>query len=185
MSDRLFNDRREAGRFLAGLLDKNRGQNDVTVLALPRGGVPVGFEVPLALGAPLDVLLVRKLGVPGHEELAIGAIASVGVVMLNDDVVRGISILPKAIERVVEEEGRELHRREHAYREGRAAPDLTDKAVISWMTARPPDRARGPPLRVAQASADRPPGEWRGPRDVPPYRVRTATRRTDHGSEAE
>src|SRR5947199_1859920 len=78
MADRLFRDRRDAGRFLAGLLDRYRGRPDVVVLALPRGGVPVAYEVATALGAPLDVFLVRKLGVPGHEELAMGAIASGG-----------------------------------------------------------------------------------------------------------
>ena len=130
MSDRLFSDRQEAGRFLAGLLDKYRGRKGVLVLALPRGGVPVGAEVAWALGVPLDVFLVRKLGVPGREELAMGAIASGGVVVLNDDVVRGFSIPAATIERVVEEEGRELLRREDSYREGRPAPDLTDKTVI-------------------------------------------------------
>jgi len=92
MSDRLFSDRREAGRFLAGLLDSYRGRTDVVVAALPRGGVPVASDVAEALGAPLDTFLVRKLGVPGHEELAMGAILSGGVVVLDDDVVRGLAI---------------------------------------------------------------------------------------------
>jgi predicted phosphoribosyltransferase len=90
----MFRDRRDAGRILAGLLDKYRGRPDLLVLALPRGGVPVGYEVATALGAPLDVFLVRKLGVPGQEELAMGAIASGGVVVLNEDVVRGLRIRP-------------------------------------------------------------------------------------------
>jgi erythromycin esterase-like protein/predicted phosphoribosyltransferase len=130
MSDRLFRDRRDAGRILAGLLDKYRERPDVVVLALPRGGVPVGYEVAMALGAPLDVFLVRKLGVPGHEELAMGAIASGGVVVLNDDVVRGLRLPPEVIQRVAEQEGRELARREQAYREGRPSPDVAGKVAI-------------------------------------------------------
>jgi erythromycin esterase-like protein/predicted phosphoribosyltransferase len=130
MSDRLFRDRRDAGRILAGLLDKYRERPDVVVLALPRGGVPVGYEVAMALGAPLDVFLVRKLGVPGHEELAMGAIASGGLVVLNDDVVRGLRLPPDVIQRVAEQEGRELARREQAYREGRPMPNLAGKVAI-------------------------------------------------------
>ena len=87
MPDRLFRDRRDAGATLAGLLERYRGRPDVIVLGLPRGGVPVAYEVANALGAPLDVFVVRKLGVPGREEVAMGAIASGGVVVLNDDVV--------------------------------------------------------------------------------------------------
>jgi predicted phosphoribosyltransferase len=97
MSDRLFHDRRNAGRVLAGLLDHYRGSPDVVVLALPRGGVPLGYEVARALGAPLDVFVVRKLGVPEREELAMGAIATGGVVVLNDDVIRGLNISPEVI----------------------------------------------------------------------------------------
>ena len=89
MPDRVFRDRRDAGRALARLLEGYKGRGAV-VLALPRGGVPVAYEVATALDAPLDVFVVRKLGVPGHEELAMGAIASGGVVVLNDDVVRGL-----------------------------------------------------------------------------------------------
>jgi len=96
MPDHLFHDRRDAGRFLAGLLEEYRGRPDVMVLGLPRGGVPVAYEVATALGAPLDVFLVRKLGVPGREELAMGAIASGGVVVINDDVVRGLGIRPRS-----------------------------------------------------------------------------------------
>jgi erythromycin esterase-like protein/predicted phosphoribosyltransferase len=129
-SRRLFRDRREAGRVLAGLLDEYRGRDDVVVLALPRGGVPVAYEVATALGVPLDVFLVRKLGVPGHEELAMGAIASGGVVVLNDDIVRGLGIPPETIEAVAEQEGRELQRREQAYREGRPTPDIAGKTVV-------------------------------------------------------
>jgi predicted phosphoribosyltransferase len=130
MPDRVFRDRREAGRVLAGLLEKYRGRDDVLVLGLPRGGVPVAYEVAAALGAPLDVFLVRKLGVPGHEELAMGAIASGGAVVINDDVIRGLDIGPEVVEQVANREGLELLRREAAYREGRPPPDLIGKVVI-------------------------------------------------------
>jgi erythromycin esterase-like protein/predicted phosphoribosyltransferase len=130
MSDRVFRDRRDAGRTLAGLLDQYRGREDVVVLGLPRGGVPVAYEVARALGAPLDVFVVRKLGVPGREELAMGAIASGGVAVINDDVVRGLSIAPDAVQRVAEQEGRELLRREQAYRDGRPMPGLAGRTVI-------------------------------------------------------
>jgi hypothetical protein len=100
MPDRLFRDRWDAGRALAGLLDDYRGRSGVVVLDLPRGGVPVAYEVATALGAPLDIFLVRKLGVPGQEELAMGAIASGGVVVLSEDVVRGLGITPEVIQRV-------------------------------------------------------------------------------------
>src|SRR5207248_7880863 len=96
----LFRDRTEAGRELAAKLADYAGRPDVLVLALPRGGVPVGAEVARALGAPLDVFLVRKLGVPGHEELALGAIATGGVRLLNADVVRGLRIPPEVIDQV-------------------------------------------------------------------------------------
>jgi erythromycin esterase-like protein/predicted phosphoribosyltransferase len=115
---------------LARSLEHYRGRGDVVVLALPRGGVPVGYEVASELGAPLDVFIVRKLGVPGHEELAMGAVASGGVVVLNEDVVRGLNIAPEVIERVAAEERRELERRERAYRGDRPMPDVTGKVVI-------------------------------------------------------
>jgi erythromycin esterase-like protein/predicted phosphoribosyltransferase len=130
MPDRLFRDRRDAGRVLASLLGPYRDRPDVIVLGLARGGVPVAYEVAAALGAPLDVFLVRKLGVPGREELAMGAIASGGVLVLNDDVVRGLGIAPETIQRVAEEEGRELARREQAYRDGRPALDVAGQMVI-------------------------------------------------------
>jgi erythromycin esterase-like protein/predicted phosphoribosyltransferase len=130
MPDRLFRDRRDAGRALAGLLSHYRDRPDVLVLALPRGGVPVAYEVASALGAPLDVFVVRKLGVPGREEVAMGAIASGGLVVLNEDVVRGLRIPPEILQRVVEQEGRELIRREQAYREGRPMSDVKGKSVI-------------------------------------------------------
>jgi erythromycin esterase-like protein/predicted phosphoribosyltransferase len=130
MPDRLFRDRRDAGRALAGLLDGYRGRSDVVVVGLPRGGVPVAYEVATGLGAPLDVFLVRKLGVPGREELAMGAIASGGVVVVNEDVIRGLGITADLIQHAVDREGRELVRRERAYREGRPAVDVTGKTVI-------------------------------------------------------
>ena len=113
-----------------GLLEEYRGRPDVIVLGLPRGGVPVAYEVATALGAPLDVFLVRKLGTPGREELAMGAIASGGVMVINDDVVRGLAIAPEAIQHAAEREGRELVRREQAYREGRPFPAVAGKVVI-------------------------------------------------------
>lgn len=130
MPDRVFRDRRDAGRALARLLERYRDRGDVVVLALPRGGVPVAFEVATALGAPLDVFLVRKLGVPGHEELAMGAIASGGVVVINDDIVRGLGIRPEVVQRIAEQESRELLRRERAYRDERPPPDIAGKVVI-------------------------------------------------------
>jgi erythromycin esterase-like protein/predicted phosphoribosyltransferase len=130
MADRLFRDRSEAGRVLAGLLEHYRGRPDVVVLGLPRAGVPVAYEVATALGAPLDVFLVRKLGAPGHEELAMGAIASGGTLVLNEDVVRGLGVRPEVVQRVAEREGRELLRREQAYRQGRPAPELAGATVI-------------------------------------------------------
>jgi predicted phosphoribosyltransferase len=127
---RAFEDRTEAGRALAARLRPYAGRPDVVVLALPRGGVPVAAPVAGALDAPLDLFLVRKLGTPGHRELAMGAIASGGVRVLNDDVVRWYSILPAAIDAVAREEEQELVRREAAYREGRDAPPLEGKIVI-------------------------------------------------------
>src|SRR5256714_7192552 len=130
MPDRLFRDRRDAGRFLAGLLEEYRGRPGVIVLGLPRGGVPVAYEVATALGSPLDVFLVRKLGVPGHEELAMGAIASGGLVVLNDDVVRQMGVTTEVLRQVAEREARELLRREREYRGDRPAPDIAGKVVI-------------------------------------------------------
>ena len=127
---RVFRDRREAGRILAGLLGAYRGRENLIVLGLARGGVPVAWEVAAALGAPLDAFVVRKLGVPGHEEFAAGALASGGRVVLNDDVVRGLRITPQQLRDVAEREGRELIRREAAYRDGRPPTDVTGKTVI-------------------------------------------------------
>ncbi len=123
-------DRRAAGRALAEALDRYAGRKDVIVLALPRGGVPVAAEIARGLDVPLDVMLVRKLGAPWQPELAMGAIASGGVRVMNDEVVRGMGISPEAIEQVAQEELKELERRERAYRGNRPWPDLTDKTVI-------------------------------------------------------
>jgi predicted phosphoribosyltransferase len=125
----MFSDRREAGRDLAGRLSRYAGA-DTIVSALPRGGVPVGYEVACALQARLDVFGVRKLGVPGHRELAMGAIASGDVIVLNDEVVRGIGIGPAVIERVVGEEQAELARRERAYRGDRPPLEVAGRTVI-------------------------------------------------------
>lgn len=131
MDDRRpFNDRREAGGVLAESLRKYAGRDDVLVLALPRGGVPVAHEVAAALGAALDLFLVRKLGTPGHRELAMGAIASGGVRVLNQDVVRWYGITSADIEAVAREEQRELERREVAYREGRDSVPVDGRIVI-------------------------------------------------------
>jgi putative phosphoribosyl transferase len=128
--ERAFPNRTEAGRLLAKKLVKYAGRDDVIVLGLPRGGVPVAFEVAQRLGAPLDVFIVRKLGVPGFEELAVGAIASGGVRVLNEDVMRALPNADQLIESVTERETVELDRREQTYRNGRAAPGLRDRVVI-------------------------------------------------------
>jgi predicted phosphoribosyltransferase len=131
MDDRRpFADRQEAGRALAARLPQYAGRSDVVVLALPRGGVPVACPVAEALDAPLDLFLVRKLGTPGHRELAMGAIASGGIRVLNDEVVRWYGISPAAIDAVAREEEQELMRRDATYREGREAPPLEGKIVI-------------------------------------------------------
>src|SRR5215468_885308 len=128
--DRAFPNRIQAGRELAEKLEKYAGRDDVIVLGLPRGGVPVAYEVAKRLRAPLDVFIVRKLGGPGFEELAAGAIASGGVRVLNEDVVRAIPYASEAIEAVTARETTELQRREQIYREGRPAPELRDRVVI-------------------------------------------------------
>src|SRR5437588_4814757 len=117
-------DRRDAGRRLGQKLAAMAQRSDVLVMGLPRGGVPVAFEVADAIGAPLDVYLVRKLGVPGHEELAMGAIASGGVRVLNHDVIDGLGIDDDAIEAVAAEEARELQRRERLYRGNQPAVNV-------------------------------------------------------------
>ena len=125
-----FENRREAGRILGDKLRRYAQRNDVVVLALPRGGVPVAYEVARTLNASLDLFLVRKLGTPGHRELAMGAIASGGVRVLNEDVVRWYGITQQEIEQAAEEEGRELVRRELAYRGGRAPVQIDSRIVI-------------------------------------------------------
>jgi predicted phosphoribosyltransferase len=125
-----FRDRGEAGRLLAEKLTAYANRPDVLVLALPRGGVPVAYEVARALNAPLDIFVVRKLGVPGYEEYAMGAIASGGVRVLNDEVVRALDIPDCAIEEVAAREQQELARRERLYRSDRPPPDVRGKTVI-------------------------------------------------------
>ncbi|HMJ01544.1 MAG TPA: phosphoribosyltransferase [Conexibacter sp.] len=126
----LFNDRRHAGQLLASALVRYSGRTDVLVLALPRGGVPVAYEVARQLAAPLDVIVVRKLGVPGDEELAMGALASGGICVLNQDVVRDRGISKEAIFEVTRTEHRELSRREQAYRGERPVADACGKTAI-------------------------------------------------------
>jgi predicted phosphoribosyltransferase len=126
----LFRDRFEAGRLLASKLSHLSNRPDVVVLALPRGGVPVGYEVAKALNAPLDVFVVRKLGVPGHEELAMGAIASGGVRVVNENVVRALGIPDEVVDTVAAEEEQELERREREYRDGRPPIDVRGRTVI-------------------------------------------------------
>ena len=125
-----FRDRIEAGQILAEKLVRYRDQPDVLVLALPRGGVPVAFEVAKSLHAPLNVFVVRKIGIPGQEELAMGAIASGGVRVLNDEVVEQLKIADRVIDAAAREEQRELERREREYRAGRPAPEIKDHVVI-------------------------------------------------------
>jgi len=125
-----FRDRAHAGRVLARALLAYAGRDDVVVLALPRGGVPVAAELARALGAQLDVFVVRKLGLPGHEELAMGAVAPGGVLILDDRLVRGLGIPDEVLQETVEKELRELERREAAYRAGRPPLDLEGKTVI-------------------------------------------------------
>src|SRR6266702_6142596 len=127
---RAFSNRAEAGQLLAEQLLKYAGRGDVIVLGLPRGGVPVAFEVAEALRVPLDVFIVRKLGVPGFEELAVGAIASGGVRVLNEDVARAFPNADEIIDALTARETAELQRREQSYRDGRPAPELAGKTVI-------------------------------------------------------
>ena len=128
--NRPFANRVDAGHALARRLASYAGRSDVVVLGLPRGGVPVAAQVADALGAPLDVFLVRKLGTPWHRELAMGAIASGGVRVVNDEVVRWLGISPEEIDRIAAEETTELERRESAYRGGRASPEVAGRVVI-------------------------------------------------------
>src|SRR2546428_2522474 len=126
----IYRDRSEAGKQLAARLAKYADRDDVLVLALPRGGVPVGLEVAKQLHVPLDIFLVRKLGLPGHEELAMGAISTGGVRVLNDDVVDYLQIPGGVIDAIAAIELRELERRERAYRGDRPEPDVQGKTII-------------------------------------------------------
>ncbi len=130
MKKQRFRDRTEAGQTLAAMLTAYANRSDVLVLALPRGGVAVGYEVARALHVPLDVLVVRKLGVPGEEELAIGAIATGNIRILNDDVVRSLNISDDVIDRVAAREQKELERRERLYRNNRPAYDVRGRTVL-------------------------------------------------------
>ena len=125
-----YYDRAQAGCVLASMLTMYANRRDVLVLALPRGGVPVAYEVAKALHVPLDVFLVRKLGVPGHEELAMGAIATGGVRVINEEVVRTLYISPNVLDAVAFREERELERRERLYRDDRPLPVVHDQTVI-------------------------------------------------------
>ena len=159
MTERRFRDRTEAGRLLAGL-------PLVLVLALPRGGVPVAYEVARALGAPLDVFLVRKLGVPGYEDLAMGAVATGGVRVLNEQVVGGLRIPEHVIEAVAASEQQELARRERLYRGERPPPGVRGRTVILATTVWRPGPPCTPPSTVTAAS------DWGGPAER--KRVRSA-----------
>jgi predicted phosphoribosyltransferase len=154
LSTQPYRDRRQAGVELAARLSHYSGHDAVVVLALPRGGVPVGVEVARSLGAPLDIFLVRKLGLPGHRELAMGAIASGGVRVLNEDVLSWYRVPASAVDDVAREEGAELERREREYRGAREPIDLRERIVIliddglatgsSMRAAVQAVRARGP-----------------------------------------
>jgi predicted phosphoribosyltransferase len=130
MQPQRFRNRTDAGRQLAEKLAAYANRPGVLVLALPRGGVPVGFEVARELGAPLDVFLVRKLGVPGYEELAMGAVATGGVRVLNDEILRGLGISDHEIDAAAARELQELARRERLYRGDRPPPDIAGRTVI-------------------------------------------------------
>jgi putative phosphoribosyl transferase len=127
--ERGFRNRREAGQVLASLLAGYRGRSDIVVVGLPRGGIPVAYEIATALHAPLDVMVVRKLGVPGHEELAMGAIASGGVQVINEEVVRHLGLTPAVLASVAAIEQQELVRRERTYR-GERPPVAVDGGTV-------------------------------------------------------
>src|SRR5437879_6533981 len=130
MFTKIFRNRIDAGQFLASKLTEYANRPDVMVLALPRGGVPVAYEVAQKLHAPLDIFVVRKLGVPGHEELAMGAIATGGVRVLNHEVLAQLGVSASDVEAVAAGEARELERRERAYRGDHPPPNLRDRTVI-------------------------------------------------------
>jgi putative phosphoribosyl transferase len=157
MMEERFRDRTEAGRALAERLSAYAGRNDVVVLALPRRGLPVALEIATALKVPLDVFVVRKLGVPGQEELAMGAIASGGVRVVNEDVTRDLHIDRGTVDRVAEMESGELRRRESVYRGGRPPAQLEGKVAILVDDG----IATGSTMRAAIDAVRR-----RGPREV-------------------
>ena len=126
----LFKDRYQAGRLLAAELQHLANRDDVTVLALPRGGVPVAFEIAARLHAPMDVFLVRKLGVPGYEELAMGAIAPGEILVINEDIVSYLGISRSVLDFVAAEERKELERRGRLYRGDRPPPTVTDRTIV-------------------------------------------------------
>ena len=126
----LFRDRRDAGRKLAQKLTAYAGRTDIIVLALPRGGVPVAYEVALALHAPMDIFIVRKLGLPGHEELAVGAIASGSARVLNEEIIRYLNISEAVIDAIAQRELQELERRERAYRGDRPPLHVEGRTII-------------------------------------------------------
>ncbi len=127
----IFRNRADAGRKLAAKLTRYADREDVLVLALPRGGVPVAYEVAKELKAPLDVFLVRKLGVPGHEELAMGAIASGGVRVINEELINYLGIPDEVIDAIAAVEQRELERRAVVYRDDRPPPEIKDSSFVS------------------------------------------------------
>src|SRR5258708_28305981 len=149
MKKQQFRDRTEAGQLLATQLTAYANRPDVLVLALPRGGVPVAFEVARALHAPLDVLIVRKLGVPGQEELAMGAIASGGVRVLNDDVVQVLALPEEVVTTAAAREQHEVELRERLYRGDRPASDVRGRSVILVDDG----MATGATMRAAVAAA--------------------------------
>jgi predicted phosphoribosyltransferase len=130
VSGMVFQDRRDAGQVLARAVAELPDLKDAVVLGLPRGGVPVAYEVARACGLPLDILVVRKLGAPGQEELAMGAIASGGTVVLNSNIVAAMHVSQEDLVAVVERAQQEMERQEHAFREGRAAPEIEGRTVI-------------------------------------------------------
>ena len=125
-----FHDRKEAGQLLALELAHYKNRRDVLILALPRGGVPVAHEIASVLHCPLDVLVVRKLGVPGHEEMAMGAIATGGIRLINPDIISALGITPEAVEAVERKEEEVLFRRERSYRGNRGPLDTNDKTIV-------------------------------------------------------
>src|SRR4030081_262422 len=129
-TEMVFQDRRDAGRILAQAIEMSRDWVDAIVLGLPRGGVPVAYEVARVLNLPLDIFIVRKLGVPGQEELAMGAIASGGTVVINQSVVHELGITDEVIEAVAERERLEIERRQRAFRDGRSPAGVEGRTVL-------------------------------------------------------